>query len=124
MIRKKNEKKIKKPINVKNEEELTELYLKSDVLLPACVCEKVIKVSVNEFHINPLYCESLPGYTCQCGLKYAGKNFQTLQHKDKTLLLESNIRGGISSVMGDSMLNQMIIKRYCILVVIFYMVTE
>ena len=87
--------------NIKNGEELTEIYLKSDVLLLACVFEKFIKVSVKEFDINPLYCVSLPGYTWQCGLKYIGINLQTLQDKDMILLLENNIRGGISSVMGD-----------------------
>ena len=67
----------------------------------ACVFEKFIKVSVNEFGINPLYCVSLPGYTWQRGLKYTGINLQTLQDKDMILLLENNIRGGISSIMGD-----------------------
>ena len=88
-------------LNIKNGEELTEIYLKSDVLLLACVFEKFIKVSVNEFRINPLYCVSLPGYTWQCGLKYTGIILQTLQDKDMILLLENNIRGGISSVMGN-----------------------
>ena len=87
--------------NIKNGEKLTEIYLKSDVLLLACVFENFIKVSINEFKINPLYCVSLPGYTWQCGLKYTGINLQTLQDKDMILLLENNIRGGISSVMGD-----------------------
>ena len=87
--------------NIKNGEELTEIYLKSDVLLLACVFEKFIKVLINEFKISPLYCVSLPGYTWQCGLKYTGINLQTLQDKDMILLLENNIRGGISSVMGD-----------------------
>ena len=90
-----------KRFNIKDGEELTEIYLKSDVLLLACVFEKFIKVSVNEFGINPLYCVSLPGYTWQCGLKYTGINLQTLQGKDMILLLENNIRGGISSVMGN-----------------------
>ena len=90
-----------KKFNIKNGEELTEVYLKSDVLLLACVFEKFIKVSVKEFDINPLYCVSLPGYTWQCGLKYTGINLQTLQDKDMIMLLENNIRGGISSVMGD-----------------------
>ena len=90
-----------KKFSIKNGEELTEIYLKSDVLLLACVFEKFTKVSVNEFDINPLYCVSLPGYTWQCGLKYTGINLQTLQDKDMILLLENNIRGGISSVMGD-----------------------
>ena len=86
--------------NIKNGEELTQIYLRSDILLLACVFEKFIKVSVNEFDINPLYCVSLSGYTWQCGLKYTGINLQTLQDKDMILLLENNIRGGISSVMG------------------------
>ena len=86
--------------NFKNREELTEINLKSDILLLACVFENFIKVSVNEYGINPLYCVSLPDYTWQCGLKYTGINLQTLQVKDMILLLE-NIRGGISSVMGD-----------------------
>ena len=87
--------------NIKNGKELTELYLKSDVILLADVFEKFIKISVEEFSNNPLYCVSLPGYTWQCGLKYTGINLQTLQDKDMILLLENNIRGGISSVMGD-----------------------
>ena len=87
--------------NIKNGEELTEIYLKSDVLLLACIFEKFIKISIYEFDINPLYCVSLPGYTWQCGLKYTDINLKTLQDKDMILLLEKNIRGGISSIMGD-----------------------
>ena len=90
-----------KKFNIKNGEELKQIYLKSDVFLLACVFEKFINVSVNEFGINPLYCVSLPGYTWQCGLKYTGVNLQTLQDKDMILLLENNIRGGLSSVMGN-----------------------
>ena len=71
-----------KLFNIKSGKELTEIYLKSDLLLLTCVFEKFIKVSVNEFGINPLYCLSLPGYTWQCGLKYTGINLQTLQKKD------------------------------------------
>ena len=56
---------------------------------------------MNEFGINPLYCVSLPGYTWECGLKYTGINLPTLQDKDLILILENNIRGGISSVMGN-----------------------
>ena len=90
-----------KKFNIKNGEELTEIYLKSDVLLLARVFEKFIKVSVLKFDINPLYCVSLPGYTWLCSLKYTGRNLQTPQDKDMILLLENIIRGGISSVMGD-----------------------
>ena len=84
-----------------NGEELPQIYLKSDVLLLACVSEKFIKVSINEFDINPLYCVSLPGYTWQCCVKDTGINLQTLQGKDMISLFGNNIRGGFSSVMGD-----------------------
>ena len=60
-----------------------------------------MKVSVNEFGINPLYCVSLPGYTWQCGLKHTDIKLQTLQDKDLFLLIENIMRGGLSSVMGD-----------------------
>ena len=94
-------KEIFKRFNDKNGEELTQIYLKSDVLLLTCVFENFGTVSVIEFGINPLYCVSLPGYTWQCGLKYTGTNLQTLQDKDKILFSENNTRGGLSSVMGD-----------------------
>ena len=77
------------------------MYLKSDVLLLTCVFEKFLKVSVNEFGLKLLYCVNLPGYTWHCGLKYTDIRLQTLQDKDMILLLENNIRGVISSVMGD-----------------------
>ena len=48
-----------------------------------------------------MYCVSLPGYTWECGLKYTGINLQTLQYKGLISTLENNIRGGISSIMGD-----------------------
>ena len=75
--------------------------MKSDVLLLACVFEKFINISVKEKVINPLYRASLPGYTWQCGLKYSGRNLQTLQDEYLILTIENNIRGDISSGMGD-----------------------
>ena len=73
----------------------------SDVLLLTCVFEKFVKVTINEFGINPIYCVSVPGYTWQCGLKFADIKLKTLQDKDMILLLENNNRGGISGVTGD-----------------------
>ena len=86
---------------MKNGEELTQICLKSDVSLLACVFEKFIKVSVNKFGINPLYCVSLPVYTWKCGLKHSDIKLKTLQDKYMILILEKNVRRGISSIMGD-----------------------
>ena len=93
-------KEVNKISNFKNGE-LTQLNLKSDVLLLVCAFEKFIKVSNNEFGINLLYCVSLPGFTCQGGLNYTRINQKTIQDKDLVLILENNIRGGVSNIMGD-----------------------
>ena len=94
-------KEIIKLFNIKSGEKLTQLKLKCDVLLLSCVFQIFLKVSINEFRINPLYCVSLPAYTWQCGVKYTGINLQTLHDRDLILTLENNVCGGISSVMGD-----------------------
>ena len=67
----------------------------------AHVFEKFLKVSTEKYRINPFYCVSLPGYTNQCALKFTDLKLQTLQDKDLILLIEINISGCISSIMGD-----------------------
>ena len=57
---------------------------------------------------------SLPRYTWQWGLKYTGINLQTFQDKNLILTLESNIRGGIGSVMADRYVKSDEKKRYYI----------
>ena len=94
-------KEIIKKYNFKIGAKLTRLYLKSDVFLLACVFEKFIKVSITEFSINPLYCNSLLGYTWQSGLKYTRINLQTLKYKDLIFTLEIIVCGGLTSVMID-----------------------
>ena len=93
-----------------NGEELTNLYLKSGVILLADIFAKFFKVSINEFDFNPLYCVSLPGYTWQFGLKYTDIRLQTLEDKELIMALENKIRGGISSVMGFRFVIHMKIK--------------
>ena len=77
---------------IKNLEEITRVYSKSEVLLLTLVFEKIIEVSNNEFGINPLFCFSLPAYAWQGGLKYTGTNLETVKDKEIFLLLENNIR--------------------------------
>ena len=117
-------KEIIKLFNIKDGEELTKLYCKSDVILLGDLFENFVEVSTEEYKINPLYCVSLPGYTYQCALKYTDIKLQTLQDKDLILFIENNIRGGISSVMGDRYVNQMKIKRYYMWMLLIYMVIQ
>ena len=86
---------------IKNGRELTMLYLKMDVLQLADVFENFVESSTRENKINPLYSYSLPGYTWKAGLKLTNIELDYIKSKELLLLLENNIRGGISSVMGD-----------------------
>ena len=52
-----------KLFDIKSGEETTKLFCKSDAILLADVIEKFVKVSSEEYGINPLYCVSLPGFT-------------------------------------------------------------
>ena len=58
-----------KKFNVKNGHELTELYLKMNVLQLAEVFENFVEKATLEYSINPFYSYSLPGYTWKAGLK-------------------------------------------------------
>ena len=86
---------------IRNGQELTMLYLKMDVLQLADVFENFVESSTREYKINPLYSYSLPGFTWKAGLKLTDKKLDFIKDKNLLLLLENNIRGGISSVMGD-----------------------
>ena len=86
--------------NITTAQELTELYLKMDVLQLTDVFENFVEKSTLEYGINPLYSYSLPGYTWKAGLKLTEIKLDFIKDKQLLLLLENNIRGGISSVMG------------------------
>ena len=69
------------------------MFYKADVL------ENFVENSTLEYSINPLYSYSLPGYTWKTGLKLTNIKLDFIKEKEILLLLENNIRGGISSVM-------------------------
>ena len=87
--------------NITTPQQLTMLYLKVDVLQVADVFENFVESSTREYNISPLYSYSLPGYTWKAGLKLPNIKLDFIKDKDLLLLLENNIRGGFSSVMGD-----------------------
>ena len=89
-----------KKFNVKNGQELSMLYLKMDVLQLVDVFENFVEKATLEYSINPLYSYYLCGYTWKAGLKLTNFRLDFIKDKDLLLLLENNIRGGISSVMG------------------------
>ena len=86
--------------NITTAQELTMLYLKMDVLQLTDEFENFVETSTLMYGINPLYSYSLPGYTWKAGLKLTNIKLDFIKDKQLLLLLENNIRGGISSVMG------------------------
>ena len=110
--------------NIKNREEISKFSFKSYIILLTSVFEVFIKVSIGEFESNSLNCVSLPGYTWQCGLKCPGNKLQTLQDKEIIPALENYIRGGISSVMGKRYVKSDETRKFLVLLLIIYMVTQ
>ena len=76
------------------------LYNLLDVFLLADVFENFIEKCMKYYKINPLYCYSLPGYTWKACFKYTQMSVEYIKDHKLLLLLENNIRGGISGVMG------------------------
>ena len=60
-----------------------------------------MRISIEQHEKNPVYFVTLPSFSWQCGLKYIGIKLQNLENQDPFLLIEINIRGGISGVMDD-----------------------
>ena len=86
-------KRIMELLEIKNGEDSRNFYLRSTINLLAFAFEKFIKISINHFDINPLYCVSLFGYNWPGGLNYTGIFLQTFQDKDKILLLKLILEG-------------------------------
>ena len=87
--------------NITTPQQLTMLNLKMDVPQLTDVFENFVQTSTEEYGINPLFSFSAPGYTWKAGLKLTNIKIDFIKDKHLLLLLENNIPGGISSVMGD-----------------------
>ena len=87
--------------NITTPQQLTMFYLKMDVFQLTDIFENFVQTSTEEYGINPLYSFSAPGYTWKAGLKLTNIKLDFIKDKHLLLLLENNIRGGTSSVMGD-----------------------
>ena len=71
-----------------------------DVLQLTDVFENFVEKATLEYSINPLYSYSLHSYTWKAGLIFTNIKLNFIKDKELFLLLENNVRGGISSVMG------------------------
>ena len=76
-------------------------YLKNDVLLITDIFQIYIGTCKKAYGINPLYSYSTPSFTWKAGLKLTGKKLDYITDDKLRLSLENNMRGGLSSCMGN-----------------------
>ena len=87
---------------ITNLKELTMLYLKNDVLLLTDIFQKNIDTCKKAYGNNPLYLYCTPSFTWKAGLKMTGVTLDYITDDKLRLLLENNMRGGLSACMGNS----------------------
>ena len=71
------------------------------ILQLAGVFKKVVEKSTFMYGIKPLNSYSAPGFKWKAGLKLTNIKLDFIKDEHLLLLLENNIRGGISKVLGD-----------------------
>ena len=84
--------------DIKIGQELTMIFLKMDVLQLTDVFENFVEKSTRMYSNNSSYSYSAPRYSWKAGVTMTKIKLDFI--KDKHLLLEKNISGGIPSVMG------------------------
>ena len=89
--------------NCTNMYDYTMKYLEIDVLLLADVFENFRKLCLEYYHIDPCYAVSAPGLTWLAGMRYSGVKLKYYKQETKDMLdfLNRGIRGGVSSILGN-----------------------
>ena len=79
-------------------EDYTSLYVKLDTILLADVFEQFCRLAFNQYGLDLAHCWTLAGYTWQAALKFSGMQLELITDPNIFLMVESAIRGGISTV--------------------------
>ena len=90
---------------MKTGQKLTLFHLKLDCFFLAVVFQNFVEKSfvwkrTLLYGINWFYSYSLPGFSWNSGLQFTKPELGYIQDKKLLLLIENNIRGGMSDVMG------------------------
>ena len=90
-----------------------DLYVQSDTLLLADVCENFRNMCLKEYELDPAHFLSLPGLTWQACLKKTNIELELLTDYDMLLMVQEGIRGGIChSVPRYAKANNKYMKNY------------
>ena len=97
----------------KNIKEYLELYLKSDVLLLAEVFENFRTTIFSNYSLDPAHFLTISSLAMQGALLRSGKEIELLREMDVITEFESNIRGGLTSVVqGKVTFNNKYLSTY------------
>ena len=75
-----------------------DVYLKSDVILLADVFESFRNTAMETYKLDPAHYFTAPGFSWDSMLKYTGVELDLLNDPDMYLMVESGIRGGVSTI--------------------------
>ena len=83
-----------------NLDEYHDLYLKTDVLLPADVIENFRQVLIENYHLDPTWFLTAPSFFWSTMLKMTGVELQLISEENMEMFrfFERQIRGGVSTV--------------------------
>ena len=76
-----------------------DLYLRTDVVLLANVCEAFRDTCLKHYKLDPAHFYTSPGLAWKACLKHTGIKLELLTNPDMLLLFEQGIRGGISQAV-------------------------
>ena len=75
-----------------------DLYLKTDVLLLTCVFEEFRNICQKNYELDPAWYYTTPGLAWDACLKESGVELELLHNQDLLLMVEKEIRGGVSMI--------------------------
>ena len=81
---------------IRNMGEYHDLYLRTDVVLPANVFESFRRVCLENYGLDPTHFYTAPGLAWKVCLKKTGVKLKLLLDPDMLLMFERGIRGGIT----------------------------
>ena len=106
-------KRVCKDFETKNLGEYHDLYVQSDILLLADVCENFRDIFLKIYELDPARFLSAPGLTWQAALKKTKVKLDLLTDIDMLIMVEKGIRGGIChSVYRYAKANNKYVKDY------------
>ena len=99
--------------NIKNLGEYHDLYVQSDTILLADICESFRNLCIETYKLDPAYFLPLPGLAWQACLKHSKIKLEFISDVDMLLMLEEGIRGGIChSVFRHAKVSNKYMKDY------------